>query len=56
MVITDESLQYLENVEVEKKKVLLSGIVGSVGVTYIGEKQYSIDTLFQTFEYFVLSQ
>ena len=56
MVITDYSLQYLENSEVDKKKVLLSGIVGSMGFTYVGEKQYNIDTLFQTFEYFVLSQ
>ena len=42
--------------KVDKKNALLSGIVESVGVTYVGEKQYSIDTLVQTFEYFVMSQ
>ena len=26
MVVIDDSLQYLENLEVDKKKVLLSGI------------------------------
>ena len=56
MVIIDDSLQYLENLEVDKKKALLSGIVESMWVTYVGEKRYSIDTLVQTFEYFVLSQ
>ena len=56
MVILDDSLQYLENLEVDKKKVLLSGIVESMGVTFVGEKRYSIDTLVQAFEYFVLSQ
>ena len=50
------SLQYLENLKFDKKKVLLSEIVESMGVTYIGEMRYSIDTLVQTFEQFVLSQ
>ena len=56
MVIIDDPLQYLENLEVDEKKVLSSGIVESMGVTYAGEKRYSVDTLVQTFEYFVLSQ
>ena len=51
-----DNLRYLENLEVEKKKVLLSGIVESVGVIFVGEKRYSIDTLVQAFEYFVLWQ
>ena len=55
MVMIDDSLQYLGNLEA-KKKVLLSEIVQSMGVTYVGEKRYSIDTLVRTFEYFVLSQ
>ena len=42
--------------KVDKKNALLSGIVESVGVTYVGEKRYSIDTLVQTFEYFVMLQ
>ena len=42
--------------KVDKEKVLLSGIVESMGVTYIGEKRYSIDTLIQAFDYLVLSQ
>ena len=42
--------------KVDKKNALLSGIVESMGVTYVGEKRYSIDTLVQTFEYFVMSQ
>ena len=42
--------------KVDKEKVLLSGIVESMGVTYIGEKRYGIDTLIQAFDYFVLSQ
>ena len=42
---------YLENLEVDKKKVILSGIVESVGITYVGEKQYCIDTLVREFEY-----
>lgn len=56
MVIIDDPLQYLENLEVDEKKVLSSGIVESMGVTYAGEKRYSVDTLVQTFEHFVLSQ
>ena len=36
MVITDDFLQYLENLEVDKKKVLSSGIAESVEVTYVG--------------------
>ena len=56
MVIADNSLQYLENLEVDKKKVLVSGIVVSMGVNYIAEKRYSIDKLVPTFKYFVLSQ
>ena len=32
------SLQYLENQKVHKKKVPLSGIVESIGVTYVGKK------------------
>ena len=49
-----DNLRYLENLEVEKKKVLLSGIAESVGVVFVGEKRYSIDALVQVFEYFVL--
>ena len=56
MAITDDSLQYLENFEVYKNKVLLSGIVESLEITYVGEKRYRIDTFVQAFEYFVLSQ
>ena len=44
MVIIDDSLQYLENLEVDKKKVLLSGIAESMEVTYVGEKRSSIDS------------
>ena len=43
MVIIDGSLQYIANLEVEKKKVLLSGIAESMVATYVGEKQYSIN-------------
>ena len=49
-----DNLRYLENLEVEKKKVLLSGIAESVGVVFVGEERYSIDALVQAFEYFVL--
>ena len=56
MVIIDDSLQYLKDLEVDKKKVILSGIVESMGVTYIGEERYSIDPLVWSFEYFVLSR
>ena len=56
MFIIDDSLQYLENLGVDKKKALLSGIVESMGVTYVGQKRYSINTLVQAFEYTVLSQ
>ena len=55
----DDSLQYVEKLEVDKKKLLLSGIVESIVqtyVTYVGEKRYSIDILVRTFEYFALSQ
>ena len=55
MVIID-SFQYLENLELDKENVLLSGIVESMGVTYVREKRYSIDTFVQTFDCFVLSQ
>ena len=44
MVIIDDSLQYLENLEVDKKKVLLSGIAESMEVTYVGEKRSSMDS------------
>ena len=56
MAIIDHSLQNLENLEVDEEKVLLSEILESVGVTYAGKKQYSIDTLVPTFECSVLSQ
>ena len=55
MVIID-SFQYLENLELDKENVLLIGIVESMGVTYVREKRYSIDTFVQTFDCFVLSQ
>ena len=45
MVIIDGSLQYLEDLVVDKKKFLLHGTVESVEVTYVGEKRYSIDIL-----------
>ena len=44
MVIIDDSFQYLENLEVDKKKVLLREIVESMEVTYIGEKRSSMDS------------
>ena len=44
MVIIDDSLQYLENLEVDKKKVLLREIVESMEVTYVGEKRSSMDS------------
>ena len=56
MVIKENSLQYLKDLEIDKKKVLLSGTVESMEVTYVGEKRCSIDTLLRIFEYFVLSQ
>ena len=45
MVMVDDSLQYLENLEVGKKKVLLSGIVESTEVTYVREKRYCVNSL-----------
>ena len=45
MVIIDDSLQNLGNLEVDKKKVYLSGIAESMEVTYVGEKRYSIDSM-----------
>ena len=45
MVIIDNSLQYKENLEVDKKKVLLSVTAESIETTYVGEKRYSIDYL-----------
>ena len=56
MVITDDSLQYLENLEVNKKQARLSGIIYSMGITYVREKQYIIDILVQGFDYSVLPQ
>ena len=44
MVIIDDSFQYLENLEVDKKKVLLREIVESMEVTYVGEKRSSMDS------------
>ena len=55
----DKSLQYLknlENLEVDSKKIVLSGIVESMGVTFVEENQYSKDTLVLTYEYFVLAR
>ena len=45
MVIIDDSLQNLGNLEVDKKKVYLSGITESMEATCVGEKRYSIDSL-----------
>ena len=56
MAIIDDSLQNLENLEVDEEKALLSEILESMGVTYAGKKQYSIDTLVPTSEYSVLPQ
>ena len=44
MVIIDDSFQYLENLEVDKKKVLLREIAESMEVTYVGEKRSSMDS------------
>ena len=44
MVIIDDSFQYLENLEVDKKKVLLREITESMEVTYVGEKRSSMDS------------
>lgn len=60
MVIIDdflqylENAQYLENLKVEKRKVLLSGIIERMEVKYIGKKRYSAVTLVQ--EYYFLLQ
>lgn len=60
MVIIDdflqylENAQYLENLKVEKRRVLLSGIIERMEFKYIGEKRYSAVTLVQ--EYYVLLQ
>ena len=54
--LIDDPLQYLENLEVDKEKVLLTGIVESMGLTYVDEKRYSIDTLVWPSDYFVLTQ
>ena len=60
MVIIDdflqylENAQYLENLKVEKRKVLLSRIIERMEVKYIGEKRCSAATLVQ--EYYVLLQ
>ena len=43
--LIDNPLQYLENLEVDKEKVLLTGTLESMGLTYVDEKRYSIDTL-----------
>ena len=56
MVVIDDSLQNLENLAVDKEKVLLNGIVESMGLTYVEEKRYSIDRLALAFDYFVLTQ
>ena len=56
MVVIDDSLQYLQNLQVDKNNALLSGIVESVGVTHVEEMWYNMDALVQTFEYSVLSQ
>ena len=45
MVIIVDPLQYLESLEVDKKKVLLSGNVEWMEVTYVGKTRYSIDIL-----------
>ena len=54
--LIDDPLQYLENLEVDKEKVLLTGIVESMALTYGDEKPYSIDTLVWASDYFVLTQ
>ena len=51
MVIKGDSLKYLENLEIDMKKVFLSGIAGSIGVKYVGES----DTLAWAFEYFTVT-
>ena len=51
MVIKGDSLKYLENLEIDMKKVFLSGIAGSIGVKYVGES----DTLAGAFEYFTVT-
>ena len=45
MVIVDDFLQYLENLAVEKKKVLSSGIVESVEVRFVEELRCNIDAM-----------
>ena len=45
MVIIVDPLQYLESLEVDKKKVLLSGNVEWMEATYVGKTRYSIGIL-----------
>ena len=54
--LIDDPLQYLENLEVDKEKVLSTGIVESMEHAYVDEKPYSIDTLVWASDYFVLTQ
>ena len=53
MVIIGDSLQYLENLELNKKKALFSG--ENCWRQFVGEKRQSIDTLVEAFNYFFLS-
>ena len=49
MVIIDNSLKYLEILEIYNKKARISRIAESNGVTYVGEKRCSIDALVPAF-------
>ena len=52
----DESLRYLNFLEVTRKKAVLHQQLSSMGLTYVGEKKYSDETIMRAFEYFALSR
>ena len=52
----DESLRYLNFLEVTRKKDVLHQQLSSMGLTYVGEKKYSDETIIRAFEYFALSR
>ena len=52
----DESLRYLNFLEVTRKQDDLRQQLSSMGLTYVGKKKYSDDTIIRAFEYFARSR
>ena len=55
-LIVDEAIRYLNLLEIIHKKEITHEQILAMGLIYLGEKKYKLETLTRAFEYFALPQ